>query len=62
MPQSQPLRAWIGYLNHKGGHVIGDFPPKPVWHRREVSRSPTSSFWRGRAFAGITHRPGKRNM
>eukprot|EP00957_Ditylum_brightwellii_P139485 10630462-Ditylum_brightwellii.AAC.1 len=62
MPRPWPLRAWLGNLNHKGGHAKGDPPPKPGWCRREQSRSANSGFWRGRASAGITHRQGKCNM
>eukprot|EP00957_Ditylum_brightwellii_P104819 7989395-Ditylum_brightwellii.AAC.1 len=57
-----PLRAWLGNINHKGGQTKGDLPKKPVWNRREQSRSATSGFLRGRALAVITHRQGKRNM
>eukprot|EP00957_Ditylum_brightwellii_P182351 13891856-Ditylum_brightwellii.AAC.1 len=62
MPRPRPLRAWLGNLNHKGGHAKGDPPQKPVWRRREQSGNATSGFWRGRALASIAHRQGKHNM
>ena len=63
MPHLQPLRAWLGNLNYKGGHTEGDLPlPTLVQHRREQSRSATSGFRRERAPASITHRQGKCNM
>ena len=63
MPHLQPLRAWLGNLNYKGGHTEGD-PPLPtlVQHRREQSRSATSGLRRERAPASITHRQGQCSM
>ena len=63
MPHLQPLMAWLGNLNYKGGHTEGDLPlPTLVQHRREQSRSATSGFRRERAPASITHTQGQCSM
>eukprot|EP00957_Ditylum_brightwellii_P111704 8520065-Ditylum_brightwellii.AAC.1 len=64
MPCPRPLRARLHMpqIQKRPRRRESPPPPKPVWHRREQSKSATFDFWRGRASAGIAHRQGKRNM
>eukprot|EP00957_Ditylum_brightwellii_P132149 10075608-Ditylum_brightwellii.AAC.1 len=48
MPCPQPLRAWLGNLNHKRGCAKGDPPKKTDVVHKGAKRECHTWFWEGK--------------